>query len=339
MLPVSVVITAHNRLHFLLAAIESVRNQTVAPCEIIVVDDGSNPPITGLPGVRIIAQANAGPATARNVGITAACGEWVALLDDDDLWEPDKLELQWEAASHFPAAGIVFTDWLTFQDDVVINSSMLFGGGTDRIVTPHHTEIRAAYRMASGNNGAETSFLDHSAYSSSLVRYGPFVLTSSVMFRRDLALACGAFDPVMPRTDDWDFWLRLAGTGASAVAISRPLVRYRYHSNNISRDFIESARWIAHMVTKARNAPGAYPVDMEAFWENALPFYVHRAARAAFKAGRFADARDLYARLGRYRPSLAARACDAAARLSDTTVGHSLYNSARRLKRALQHAS
>jgi glycosyltransferase involved in cell wall biosynthesis len=337
MVPISVVIPTRDRPHFLRAAVESVKRQTVAPCEIIVVDDGSNPPITGMPGVRIVAQANAGLPSARNTGIVAANGEWIALLDDDDLWEPDKLELQWAAIDRYPVAGIVFTNWLTFQGEVVINTSMLFGD-TDRTVTPHHSEIREAYRMAVGDDGAGTSFLNGVTFSRSLIRYGPFVLPSSVVFRRDLALACGAFDPAMRRAEDWDFWLRLAGAGAAAAVVGRPLVRYRYHANNVSRDFINAARWIAYMVAKARAAKDAYPPGMEAFWEVALPFYVHRAARAAFKAGRFADARDLYAELVRYRPSLAARAGSAAARLSDTTVGHSLYRSARRLKRSLKHA-
>ncbi len=338
MIPVSVVIPAHDRPHFLRAALESVKNQTVAPCEIIVVDDGSDPPVSGLPGVRIIAQVNAGLPSARNTGIAAASGEWIALLDDDDLWEPDKLERQWEAIERYPAAGIVFTNWLTYQGEAVINSSMLFGG-TDRAITPHHLEIRAAYRMAVGDDGAGTSFLDHATFCRSLIRYGPLVLPSSAMFRRDLALACGAFDAAMPRAEDWDFWLRLAGRGAAAAVVGRPLVRYRYHANNVSRDFIDAARWIAHMVAKARDAKDAYPAGMEAFWDGALPFYVHRAARAAFKAGRFADACDLYARLVRYRPSLTARACCTAARLSDTTLGHSLYRSARGLKRSFKHAS
>ena len=249
-----------------------------------------------------------------------------------------KLELQWEAIKRYPAAGIVFTDWLTFQDDGVINSSMLVAG-TDKTVTPHHREIRAAYRMAVGDDTAGTSFLDHSTLCRSLIRYGPLVLPSAVVFRRDLALACGGFDRAMRRADDWDFWLRLAGQGASAVAIGRALVRYRYHATNVSRDFISAACWIAHMVAKARDAKDAYPAGMGAFWDGALPFYVHRAAWAAFKAGRFTDARDLYSKLVRYRPSSAARACNAAARLTDTMMGHSLYRLARQLKRSLNHAA
>jgi glycosyltransferase involved in cell wall biosynthesis len=337
-LPISVVITAHNRLHFLREAIESVKNQSAQPLEIIVVDDGSNPPITDLPGVRIIAQANGGPPRARNAGIAAARGEWIALLDDDDLWEPDKLALQWAAIERYPSTGLVFTNWLTFQGNEIINSSMLFAG-SDRITTPHHAEIRAAYRMAVDGEGAETYHLDNAAFSRSLIRYGAYVLTSSVLVRRDLAIACGAFDAIMPRTDDWDFWLRVAGQGASAAVVVRPCVRYRYHVNNVSRDFINSARWIAYMVAKARAAKDAYPAGMDEFWRGALPFYIHRAAWAAFKAGRFADTRDLYAKLLRYQPSPAVRACDVAARLSDTLVGHALYRSARRLKRYVKPAS
>jgi glycosyltransferase involved in cell wall biosynthesis len=336
-LPITVIIPAHNRPEFLREAVESVKKQTVQPEEIIVVDDGSTPPITDLPGVRIITQANAGLPTARNSGIAAAKSEWLAFLDDDDIWEPDKLERQWQAIQRHPSVGIVFTDWLTFRDGEIINSSMLFAH-SDQYVTPHHAEIREAFRLAGGGDAGGISYLANAPFSRGLVRYGPFVLPSSVMVRSDLTIACRGFDVTMPRTEDWDFWLRIAGRGASAAAVAVPLIRYRYHALNVSRDFVNAAKWIAHMAQKARDAKDAYPPGMDVFWEDALPFYVHRAARTAFKAGRFADARDLYGRLLKYRPTLSARLGAAAARLSDSSMGHTLYRSARRMKRAVVHA-
>ena len=331
--PITVIIPAYNRPHFVAEAVASVNAQTVRPEQIIVVDDGSTPPIGDLPNVTIIRQANAAVPTARNTGIAAARSEWVAFLDDDDLWEPNKLEMQWQAIQSNPSCGIVFADWLTFRGPDIVNSSMLFAR-SDLIETPHHTEIRAAYRIAGGGEGGGIRALANGPFAEALIRYGPFVLPSAAVVRRDIAVACGGFDPVMPRTEDWDFWLRIAGRGVPAAVVEVPLVRYRLHALNASRDYINSAIWIAHMAQKADDVPGNYPAGMAEYWKDTLPFYVHRAARAAYREGRFRDVRDLYTRLSLYHPTVGARVATALARTSDTAFGHSMYDSARRLKRA-----
>lgn len=332
--PVTVVVPTYNRPGFLSEALESVRRQTLRPAEIIVVDDGSTVPLGDLPGARVIRQANAGPSVARNTGIAAARTEWIALLDDDDLWEPEKLELQWEAVRRYPDVGIVFTDWLTFSNEEIFSTSMLTAE-SDRIVTPHHEEIRAAYRIAGRSDDGDTSYQDNARFSAGLIRYGPFVCTPSVIFRREAAIACGGFDPIMPRTHDWDFWLRLAGGGAAAAGIERPLVRCRSHSDNVSRDYVDAARWIAFMAQKAHDGVGVYPSGMNEFWSEALPFYIHRAAREAMRTGRFRDFRDLYACLLRYRRMPSAYGGMAVANVLDTRLGHICYQSARRLKRTI----
>ena len=96
---VSVIIPTYNRSLSVREAIESVLAQTYRDFELIVVDDGSadnTPSVLGSFGERIrgIRQANAGVSAARNAGIRAAKGEWVAFLDSDDLWVPQKLERQ-----------------------------------------------------------------------------------------------------------------------------------------------------------------------------------------------------------------------------------------------------
>ncbi len=96
---ISVVIPAYNAAKFIARALASVQAQTVMPSEIIVVDDGSTDHtamvVAALPGnVRLIRQANAGPAAARNHGAKLAEGDWIALLDADDAWLPTKLECQ-----------------------------------------------------------------------------------------------------------------------------------------------------------------------------------------------------------------------------------------------------
>ncbi|SVB83840.1 uncharacterized protein METZ01_LOCUS236694, partial [marine metagenome] len=96
---ISVIIPTYNRRNTLPRAVESVLNQIYKPIEIIVVDDGSTDGAKEMcsemyPLVRYIYQANSGVSSARNTGIKSASGDWIALLDSDDEWLPDKLEIQ-----------------------------------------------------------------------------------------------------------------------------------------------------------------------------------------------------------------------------------------------------
>src|SRR5262245_53259028 len=96
---ISVVIPCHNAAAYLRSSIDSVLAQTVPPREILVIDDGSTDEsatvaMSYAPRVRVVKQTNRGPASARNRGIEEATGEWIAFLDADDVWRPQKLERQ-----------------------------------------------------------------------------------------------------------------------------------------------------------------------------------------------------------------------------------------------------
>jgi len=106
---VTAVIPAYNAEKFISDAIQSALAQTFAIAEIIVVDDGS-PDRTaevaaGFPRTRVIRRPNGGPGAARNTGIQAASGEWIALLDSDDVWDPRKTEMQLQCVT--PDAGVI----------------------------------------------------------------------------------------------------------------------------------------------------------------------------------------------------------------------------------------
>ena len=110
---VSVIIPVYNGGRYLRAALESVFAQTYRPFEVIVVDDGSvddsGDIAQSLPGVRYMRQANQGVAAARNHGIESARGEFLAFLDQDDLWTPEKLKLQIEYLLSNPDLGYTLT--------------------------------------------------------------------------------------------------------------------------------------------------------------------------------------------------------------------------------------
>jgi glycosyltransferase involved in cell wall biosynthesis len=106
---VSAIIPAYNAARTLRACIESALAQSCAELEVIVVDDGSKDDTAriarGMPGVRLIQQENAGPATARNRGIEAAKGEWLAFLDADEAWlDAEKIDLQLACARRHGAS-------------------------------------------------------------------------------------------------------------------------------------------------------------------------------------------------------------------------------------------
>ena len=111
---VSVVIPTYNRATELPSAIESVLGQTYPSVEVIIVDDGSTDGTEALiqtrfPRVRYLRQSNRGPAAARNAGIKAASGPYIAFLDSDDRWMPQKLERQIGLLRERPEVGLVFS--------------------------------------------------------------------------------------------------------------------------------------------------------------------------------------------------------------------------------------
>ena len=157
--------------------------------------------------------AEAGP--ARNSGIAAATGDYVALLDGDDLWEPDKIAIQVEAAQRFPEAGLIVVDGVSFshEDGRTIRSTLLFDT-SDRFFSemPDDAVVSAdLYRR----------FL-HDC---------PIDTPSQVMIRRRVFETIGVFSEC--RCDDYEFYIRASAEFEVAV-VKRRLVRYRQHNANLS---------------------------------------------------------------------------------------------------------
>lgn len=117
---VSVIIPVYNGARYLRPALESVFAQTYRPFEVIVVDDGSTDDsgviAQSFPDVRYIRQSNQGVAAARNHGVEAACGEFYAFLDQDDLWVPEKLKLQIDHLQHNRDLGYTLTQQKFFLE-------------------------------------------------------------------------------------------------------------------------------------------------------------------------------------------------------------------------------
>ena len=213
-IPVSVVIPVYNALDRLPAAVASAQGQSLPPRQIVVVDDGSTegnaqavlaaagPAVSGRARLCVERQPNGGPSRARNRGIELADQDWIAFLDADDTWEPDKLEHQWRALASHPQAVLVSTGW---RRPAVPRPA--------RPVPPPRLEPDAAARVAWLNR----------------------FQTSTVLARREILLDAGLFAPEMDGLEDWDMWLRVVARGPW-VHIPFPFVRYADTPGGVSKD-------------------------------------------------------------------------------------------------------
>jgi glycosyltransferase involved in cell wall biosynthesis len=209
---VSVVVPTHNRSRLLALTLRSVLWQRDIDLEVIVVDDGSTDDTPTLlatlpdPRIRPIHHPTPqGVSATRNHGISAATGAWVAFVDDDDLWAPDKLARQLQAAHH---AG---SHW-AYAGAVRVNLQHRIVGGNTPPPPPEEVLAR-------------------------LPRWNPMPGgCSNVIASRALLRAAGPFDRQLVNLADWDLWIRLARAGGPPAWVPRPLVGYRQHGGNRSLD-------------------------------------------------------------------------------------------------------
>lgn len=197
---ISVIIPAYNAAHFLQRSLGSVFAQTLPPHEVIVVDDGSTDATAQIAeqlGAKVISRPNGGLGAARNTGIQHASGEWIALLDADDSWAPEKLARQ--AAVIQPDIVLVYTGSRHFDDR-----------GT-----------RTVQRAIDPLTAKE------------MLRYCNPILPSSVLLRRQAVLSAGGFIEGAPSCEDWGMWVRLVPLGAFA-AVAEPLTDYYLHPASMS---------------------------------------------------------------------------------------------------------
>jgi glycosyltransferase involved in cell wall biosynthesis len=271
-LPVAVVVPAHNAAGFLDETLKSVRAQTTPPSEVIVVDDGSTDRTTEVARrhrVTLLSQSRRGPSAARNVAVRATAQPWIAFLDADDVWEPEKLEAQWQAVQACPEVGAVFCDFIEFDANGAIGGSYFSG-------KPNYQKIKRT-EVAPGVMACDLKSLGEQ-----LVE-GSFLAPSTLLVRRDLLLQVGLFDPTVWGREDIDCMLRLSAVCPMAV-VERPLMRSRVHASNLTQDGYRMA--VAGIVLTERilESPGKYP-------PGTAEQYRRRWPRWELNAGRFAEER------------------------------------------------
>ena len=207
---VSVIIHTYNNEKFIAETVASVLNQTYKDYEIIVVDDGS---VDGtrdvlmpyMQKIRYHYKENGGIASAKNAGIGLSQAEFVAFLDHDDLWVPDKLQLQMEHFNENPQIGLVYAKYTSFRDG---------------------KELRT--KPEKGYSG----WIFKELLSKS------FIQTSTVVVKRECLDAVGPYDETFSLGDEYDMFLRIARKFQCGF-VDKGLTRYRVHDTNASNnDFL-----------------------------------------------------------------------------------------------------
>lgn len=221
---VSVIIPAFNAECFMVDAIDSVLAQDYPNLEIIVVDDGSTDTTPGIVAgyggrVRLISQANRGCAAARNAGVRAAHGHFVAFLDADDVWWPHKIRLQVDAltASGYRMAYSRFIVWTPDAQGVFPPSEQMFG-------MPGNPGLSGC-ELVTGN-----------IYPQLLLDC--IVWTSTVLVENTLLQTVGLFDESLVLGEDYDLWLRLS-KATQILSMAPPTALYRQHPQSITRSVHE----------------------------------------------------------------------------------------------------
>lgn len=213
---ISVIIPAYNAARYIASAIDSALAQAYPAVEIIVVDDGSTDatPIILHPywqagKIIYIRQENKGLAAARNAGIEVSSGNYIALLDADDLFLPEKLERQVAYLDAHPDCGISYCGLWHFND--VAPEKMLT--------------------------------LDYTYYSGAdvfpaLLKKN-FINPLSVVIRRSVFKTVGYFEESLRHSEDWDFWVRAAYAGIRFNYLSEPLAKYRMSTSSLSYNSLD----------------------------------------------------------------------------------------------------
>jgi glycosyltransferase involved in cell wall biosynthesis len=272
---VAVVITAYNAAAFLRDAVATVRAQTVRIDEIIVVDDGSDDDTVSIAtdlGVRVVRIAHGGSAAARNAGIAVASSQWIALLDVDDVWHPEKVEFQLDALESHPDIGIAFTDF----DAVRHADGALIGVNVVRAIENFSV-------LAMQDVGRFGKRMDRDEINE-MLPVSCAILTSTAMFRRETALRVGGFSTAL-KADDVDFFMRLTAI-VDAVFVDLPLVGYMQHSTQITAQWnLESAR-IALYDHVGRHRVDYHERTVRSFWKE-YPIILYRLAATDARRGKY----------------------------------------------------
>lgn len=215
----SVVIAAYNAASTLGEAIGSVLDQTCQEFEVIVIDDGSSDHTVEVANrfaedgrVQVYSQENAGPSAARNRGIDLSKGEYVSMLDSDDLWLPSYLAEMGRALEANSNTGFAYTDAWALEE-----ASGRFLQATTATLRHHPSTPMSGEQFIA-------ALMQHNFVHNSVTV--PLTVFEQV----------GGYDPRMSHSEDYELWLRILNSGFEAVRVAGPLAIYRIRPGSLSHD-------------------------------------------------------------------------------------------------------
>jgi glycosyltransferase involved in cell wall biosynthesis len=285
---VSVIIPTFRERDLLREAVDSALAQTIRDIEIIVVEDGSRTAGEALSGygapVKYIWQENQGVSGARNTGVRHAAASWLAFLDHDDLWKPEKLERQLLLAERSPELDVIHTDHFVLREGKIIPGPRLVP--TDQVPSGHVSK---------------PLFMNN------------FLILSAALVTKNSCVAAGGFDSRHTYAQDYDLWLRIARRHQFGFVNER-LTVYRDHdslSSNFPRALVDTAEVLAEFL--AANPETWEEVGTDAVRSRMSSVY-WEAGYAHFLEGEYAAARPLLLAAWRWnrqrlRPLLYSAAC------------------------------
>lgn len=222
---ISVIVPAYNAERTILETLASVQQQTFSDFELLIINDGSHDSTLELvqeiidERIQVFSYKNAGVSVARNRGIAHATGKFISFLDADDLWAPDKLELQLAALRQHPDAGVAYS-WTHLIDE---KGEFLHAGEPIAFEGNVYPKLLVRNFIYSGSNG---------------------------LIRRQALESAGEFDSALTHGEDWEFYLRLAAYWPFVV-IRKPQIFYRQTSESASSKVELTEKAVQKAIEKA----------------------------------------------------------------------------------------
>ena len=291
---IDVILPAYNGAGVIRSALESALAQDV-PLRIIVVDDGSSDDSAAIarsygPRVTVISQANQGVSGARNTGLAAAQAPYVALLDQDDIWQPGKLARQLDLIGAHSDVGSVFTDMRLLKTRRYRRRGRF------------PADDAAIRELSIGSPSATTLICLPESLGQAVVRFN-FISPSTTLLRRQALLEIGGFDPAFRLCDDADCWMRLLRR-FRGISIEESLVLSLVWEGNASLKWDKLILERIRIGEKATAYPQLFPAGTADYFRRERPVSFHQLGILALRGNDTRLARDYFAKSLRDRRRL-----------------------------------
>lgn len=266
--------------------------QTYPAAEIVLADGASTDDTVAIakrvaPGIKIISRPNGGAADGRNIALREASSDWLAFMDSDDLWHPDKLRLLAQLIERAPEIEFAFSDVWQFQDGKRLSDSFLAS--------------RPAYAHLPKHGVGEGLYVFDADMGVALMHANYIVTSSTAMVKRSAALAVGCFDPALRACEDYDFWIRVL-KGRKAGVVEVPLVGYRHHGQSLSDNTEVMVRGRIEVAGKVFAHPERYPDGAPDFFRGEKARRYVELGRLQLAAGQYGEARKSFWQSWRLAP-------------------------------------